>query len=188
MRTLSLRETLIGYWLHVQHELLPWRDDAAGPLGEPHRQLVNVPGLARIEAFVPSFDGLPGRPLSERAALARAFVAKTVFNFPTARLLIDMLAADKTLRRLCGWQRVGEVPSEATFSRAFAGFAETALPSRLHEALIKESHADRLVGHISRDSTAIEAPNAMPRAIRKPGLATNCTSTPRTGRARSVVY
>jgi len=49
------------------------------------------------------------------------------------------------------------VPSAATFSRAFAAFAETALPSRLHEALIKESHADRLVGHISRDSTAIAA-------------------------------
>jgi hypothetical protein len=31
------------------------------------------------------------------------------------------------------------------------------LASRLHEALIKDTHADRLVGHISRDSTAIEA-------------------------------
>jgi hypothetical protein len=52
---------------------------------------------------------------------------------------------------------VGEVPSESTFSRAFAAFAASALPSRLHEALIRETHADRLVGHISRDSTAIEA-------------------------------
>jgi len=102
MWTLSLKETLIGYWLHVQHELLPWLDDAVGPLGEHHRQLVGVLGLARIEAFVPSFAGLPGRPLSERAALARAFMAKAVFNFPTTRLLLDMLATDKTLSRLCG--------------------------------------------------------------------------------------
>jgi len=42
MWTLSLKETLIGYWLHVQHELLPWLDDAVGPLGEHHRQLVGV--------------------------------------------------------------------------------------------------------------------------------------------------
>jgi hypothetical protein len=49
------------------------------------------------------------------------------------------------------------VPSESTFSRAFAEFAASALPSRLHDALIEETHADRLVGHISRDSTAIEA-------------------------------
>jgi hypothetical protein len=35
--------------------------------------------------------------------------------------------------------------------------AASALPSRLREALIQDTHADRLVGHISRDSTAIEA-------------------------------
>jgi len=85
------------------------------------------------------------------------FIAKAVFNIPTTSLLIEMLSADKTLRRLCGWQRAGAVPSESTFSRAFAEFAASALPSRLHEALIQDTHADRLVGHISRDSTAIEA-------------------------------
>lgn len=155
---MSLRETLSTYWLRIQEELLPWLDDTmVGPLSGYHRQLVSVLGLARIEALLPGWQGLPGRPPSERAALARAFVAKAVFNIPTTRLLIGMLSADKTLRRLCGWQRAGEVPSEATFSRAFAAFAASALPSRLHDALIKETHADRLVGHISRDSTAIEA-------------------------------
>jgi hypothetical protein len=127
------------------------------PLSGHHTQFVSVLGLARIEAFLPTWHGLPGRPPAERAALARAFVAKAVFNFPTTRLLIDMLSHDRTLRRLCGWQRVGEVPHESTFCRAFAAFAASALPSRLHQALIQETHADRLVGHISRDSTAIEA-------------------------------
>ncbi len=155
---MSLRETLSTYWLRIQEELLPWLDDTLdSKLSGYHRQLVSVLGLARIEAFLPGWQGMPGRPPSERAALARAFVAKAVFNIPTTRLLIGMLSADKTLRRLCGWQRAGEVPSEATFSRAFAAFAASALPSRLHDALIKETHADRLVGHISRDSTAIEA-------------------------------
>ena len=60
------------------------------------------------------------------------------------------------LRRLCGWSSVREVPSEATFSRAFAAFADSALPSRLHEALLEKTMQDHLVGHISRDSTAIE--------------------------------
>ena len=67
MRTLSLRETLATYWLHVQHELLPWLDDAVGPLGEHHKQLVAVLGMSRIEGLVPSLHGLPGRPESERA-------------------------------------------------------------------------------------------------------------------------
>ena len=155
---MSLKETLSSYWLHVQEELLPWLNDTTcGPLTEHHKQLVTVLGMVRIEAFLPGWPGLPGRPLSERAALARAFVAKAIFNFSTTRLLIEMLSVDNTLRRLCGWQRTGEVPSEATFSRAFAEFAASALPSRLHEALIQDTQADRLVGHISRDSTAIEA-------------------------------
>ena len=155
---MSLKDTLSTYWIRIQEELLPWLDDTTlGPLSGHHKQLVSVLGMVRIEAFLPGWQGLPGRPPSERAALARAFVAKAVFNVPTTRLLIEILSADKTLRRLCGWQRAGEVPSEATFSRAFAAFAASALPSRLHDALIKDTHADRLVGHISRDSTAIEA-------------------------------
>jgi len=51
---------------------------------------------------VPSWQGVPGRPLSERAALARAVVAKAVFNPPTTRLRIDTLSADKTPRRPWG--------------------------------------------------------------------------------------
>jgi hypothetical protein len=72
-------------------------------------------------------------------------------------MLIERLAVDKPLRRLCGWERRGEVPSEATFSRAFAEFARSVLPGRIHEALIKRAYEDRLVGHIARDATAIEA-------------------------------
>jgi Transposase DDE domain/Transposase domain (DUF772) len=158
MQAMSLRDILATYWLRIQGELLPWLDDAMdGPLNGHHRQFVSVLGLVRIETFLPGWHGLVGRPPAERAALARSFIAKAVFNLPTTRLLIDLLAADKTLRRLCGWQRAGEVPGESTFSRAFAAFAASALPSRLHDALIMETHADRLVGHISRDSTAIEA-------------------------------
>jgi hypothetical protein len=58
-------------------------------------------------------------------------------------MLIERLAVDKQLRRLCGWEHPGELPSEATFSRAFAEFARSALPGRLHEALIKRSYEDR---------------------------------------------
>jgi hypothetical protein len=77
-RAMSLKETLSAYWLHIQEELLPWLNDTTcGPLNEHHGQLVSVLGMARIEAFLPGWPGLPGRPLSERSALARAFVAKS---------------------------------------------------------------------------------------------------------------
>ena len=101
--------------------------------------------------------------------MARAFVAKAVYDLPSTRALLDRLAADVALRRLCGWERKFEVPSESVFSRAFAEFADTQLPQRVHEALIP--HHDRLVGHLSRDSTAIEAREpATPPPKRKRGL------------------
>ena len=128
-----------------------------GPLSAFHRDLVKVLEMARIEALVPHCRGSVGRPPAERAALARAFVAKAVFNITATTTLIERVTTDKILRRLCGWEQANEIPSEATFSRAFAEFAVSALPSRVHEALIAQTQKNRLVGHISRDSTAIEA-------------------------------
>lgn len=154
---MSLRQTLSSCWSSIQHDLFPWLEERVGPLGALHQDLVKVLEMARIEAFVPHCHGSAGRPPAERAALARAFVAKAVFNVTTTKGLIDCVTADKILRRLCGWERADEIPSEATFSRAFGEFAASALPSRVHEALIGQTQKDRLVGHISRDSTAIEA-------------------------------
>lgn len=41
--------------------------------------------------------------------------------------------------------------------RAFAEFTEAKLAERVHEALIKNYLGDTLIGHISRDGTAIAA-------------------------------
>ena len=59
---------------------------------------------------------------------------------------------------------MGQIPHEATFSRAFAEFARGELPQRLHAALIECTQQDRLIGHIARDSTAIEAREKFPDA------------------------
>jgi hypothetical protein len=116
--------------------------------------------------------GSPGRPRADRRSLARAFMAKAVLNLPDTRSLIDYLHESPTARRLCGWCRRGEIPSEATFSRAFAEFAGSDLPQRLHEELITRWRSDRLVGHICRDATAIparERPAKRPKGKRKRG-------------------
>ena len=49
------------------------------------------------------------------------------------------------------------LPSEATFSRAFAEFAHSDLAHRTHAALIDATLGEQLIGHVSRDSTAIHA-------------------------------
>ena len=38
--------------------------------------------LVRVEALLPYFRGQVGRPEEDRAALARAFIAKAVFDIP----------------------------------------------------------------------------------------------------------
>lgn len=162
---MPLRETLTNTWDHIQGFLFPMLREEVGPLTAQHERLIIVLDVARIEAFVQMWPGLPGRPLEDRHALARAFVAKAVLDLPTTSGLIERLAVDAVLRRLCGFERASEVPSESTFSRAFADFAASALPSRVHEALIKKTHKDRLVGHIARDATAIAAREKPVRAV-----------------------
>ena len=164
---MPLRALITGTWSHIQDNLFPWLQAELGPLTDNHKRLVTVLEMVRVEAFVQMHDGVPGRPLEDRHALARAFIAKSVLKLPTTRMLIERLQVDTTLRRLCGWERIGELPSEATFSRAYAEFAACGLPARVHAALIARTLEDHLVGHISRDATAIEA-REKPVKVEKP--------------------
>jgi hypothetical protein len=152
-----LRDSLSMYWLSIQGNLFPWLEEELGPLTEKQQKLVTVLEMVRLETFLRHWPGLVGRPLLDRAALARAFVAKAIYQKKTTKMLIDRLGSDKNLRRICGWEKKCQIPSESTFSRSFSEFAESELPSRVHEALIVRTHKERLVGHISRDSTEINA-------------------------------
>jgi hypothetical protein len=49
------------------------------------------------------------------------------------------------------------VPHESTFSHANDEFSISRLPERVHEAMIKVCYTNEIIGHISRDSTAINA-------------------------------
>ena len=139
-----------------QQSLFPALEETVGPLSTRLQRLVMVIELVALEEHVkgPSYANR-GRPQSDRRSLARAFMAKAVLSLPDTRSLIDYLHESLTTRRLCGWNYRGEIPSEATFSRAFAEFADSCLPQKLHEALIKHLESNRLVGHLSRDATAI---------------------------------
>jgi hypothetical protein len=105
------------------------------------------------------YDCAPGvgQPESDRCALACAFLAKAVLDLKTTRALIDRLQADRALRRLCGFDLRHALPSEATFSRAFAELAASELIQSVHAKMVCAYLGDALIGHISRDSTAIEA-------------------------------
>ena len=61
------------------------------------------------------------------------------------------------LRRICGWQKACEVPHESSFSRAFSEFSKSGLTQVVHASVVKEYMGNKIIGHISRDSTSIDA-------------------------------
>jgi hypothetical protein len=154
---LTLSGQLKQFLRVMQGCLFPKLEEQLGPLTDKVRQLIAVLELVQIEAMVGPWCGGVGRPALHERAIARAFVAKAVFNLNHTRQLLDRLHNDPCLRRICGWSSRSEIPHESQFSRAFAGFAASELPQRLHAALIEATQKERLVGHISRDSTEIEA-------------------------------
>ena len=164
----------------MTYYLFPWLAVELGELSEKQKRLVSILELVQIESFIKRQSGYAGRPQEDRRAITRAFVAKAVYNLETRRQLIERLASDPSLRRLCGWEQAQGLPSEATFSRAFSEFAQSQLPLRVHEALIKKYEAPRLVGHISRDATAIVARERAAKKSPKAKLLTdNCLKSSR---------
>ena len=154
---MKLKETVSWLMGTLQRHLFPRLEECwERPLTDKEQQLVSILELIQIEKFV----GQPspkrcGRKLLERRAMARAFVGKAVYNHPTTRATLEALRASPIFRRICGFVSSGDIPSEATFSRAFAEFAEKGLGDRVHEALVERCVKPELVGHISRDATAI---------------------------------
>jgi hypothetical protein len=148
-------------WLmgNLQRSLFPQLEECWSiALTEKEQQVVSILELIQIERYVPwsAVNQWMGRKLSERESIARSFVAKAVYGFPFTRSLIEALKTTPTLRRICGFEGVSDIPSESTFSRAFAEFAKSGLGDRVHEALVENCLKAELIGHISRDSTAIE--------------------------------
>lgn len=139
----------------VQLSLFPALREEVGDLTEKERQLVFVLELLDIEKHIYQRHWL-GRKPKGRKNIARAFVAKAFYNFPTTEALIDRLQCDGVLRRLCGWEYKNQVPGEWAFSRAFTEFAESGFVDIVHETLVKELVGNNVVFHISRDATAIE--------------------------------
>ena len=154
---LTLRRQLTQFAHLLQSELFPILNEELGELTAPAKRLVATLEMIPLARFVPSSRGWVGRPAKDRLAIASAFVAKAVYGFSLTRQLLAALDSDAQLRRICGWKEAWQVPHESCFSRAFAEFARMELPQFVHEALIRETQHNRLIGHIARDSTAIEA-------------------------------
>jgi hypothetical protein len=65
-------------------------------------------------------------------------VRDEVYNYPTTRSSIEALRASSIFRRICGFVSLADVPSEATFSRAFGEFAGIGLGEKVHQTLVAQ--------------------------------------------------
>jgi len=156
---MKLREKISWLMGRVQESLFPHLNECfKTPLTEQEERLVAILEIVQIERHIPRNVPryrFPGRNPLDRQSLARAFVAKALYRHPTTSDLIRALRSAENLRRICGFVTVGKIPSESTFSRAFDEFAANSLGNRVHDALVEQHLSTELVGHISRDSTAI---------------------------------
>lgn len=154
----NLKQRISNYLDKLQQSLFPFLDDhLEAPLPEKLVKLITILDMIEIEKFVADYRGFPGRPPKNRCAVARAFVAKAFYNIPDTKSLIDRLKSDKNLRKVCGFETIYSIPSESSFSRTFQAFADSQLPQKAHKAIISSAYKDEIVGHVSKDSTAIEA-------------------------------
>lgn len=158
----TLSPVTVQRFVALQGELIGLVEQDFTGLSPKLAQIIRAFEFTQIELTVYRDRGYTqsrgvGQPEADRCALACAFLAKAVLDLKTTRALIDRLQADSRLRRLCGFDLRHALPSEATFSRAFAEFSTSELMQRVHARMITDTLGDQLIGHISRDSTAIEA-------------------------------
>lgn len=155
---MKLKERISWLMGTIQQSLFPHLDECLRyPLSQQEKQLVSILELVCVEKHVrkSATQQWIGRPMKEREAIARSFVAKAVLKLQHTSSLRQQLLSSPSLRSICGFTRRKDVPSESTFSRAFKEFAYSGLGTSAHNALVKEHLGSELIGHISRDSTAI---------------------------------
>lgn len=140
--------------LNFEKTLFPALQEELGALSSKEEKLMRILELAQIELHVSEVKIT--NPPKHRKEIARAFIAKSVYNLQTTRDLIDRLKVDRVLRVICGWRYVRSIPSESTFSRVYGELARSHIADKTHQAFIKEYLSDTLFFYNSTDSTAID--------------------------------
>ena len=149
--------SLSKMWLKVinlEQSLFPRMETVVGTLSPKEEKLIKILDFAEIENFVCTTH-ITNSP-KDREQMARAFVAKQVYNFQTTSALIDRLKIDRTLRIICGWRHYNEIPSESKFSRVFKEFSQQCIATKAHDVFIENYLSETLFFYSSIDSTAIE--------------------------------
>lgn len=138
---------------NIENSLFPELKEQLGVLSSKEQKLIKILDFAQIENNITVIK-ITNTP-KDREEMARAFIAKSVYNMQTTRDLIDRLKIDRTLRVLCGWRYANSIPSESKFSRVFDELSELKIAQKTHNKFIEEYLSDTLFMYNASDATAI---------------------------------
>jgi len=160
MRTIlpKLSSSLSKMWfrvVNIESSLFPALKEELRleELSKKEQKLIRILDFAEIEKNI-TVVSITNTP-KDREEIARAFIAKSVYNLQTTRDLIDRLHCDRTLRILCGWRYKNEIPSESKFSRVFKELSDLDIAAKTHERFVKEYLSDKLFFYNATDATKI---------------------------------
>jgi transposase len=148
--------TLSKMWLkvtNIENSLFPELQASLGVFSSKEEKLVKILDFAEIEQFI--YDVHTTNIAKDREQMARAFIAKSVYNIQTTRELMDRLRIDRTLRVLCGWRYANEIPSESKFSRVFRELSDLKIAQKTHEKFVKEYLSQKTFFYNATDATKI---------------------------------
>jgi hypothetical protein len=93
--------TLFDVWNTIQKQLFPSFEQALDPLTEKEREFIQIITLLDLPAHMKAYRWRGfGRRKKSRLALAKAFIAKSVYKLETTDMLIVHLKGCQNIRQL----------------------------------------------------------------------------------------
>ncbi len=122
-------------------------------LSDKESKLIRILDFGKIEENI-TVVSITNTP-KDREEIARAFIAKSVYNLQTTRDLINRLHIDRTLRILCGWRYKSDIPSESKFSRVFKELSDSKIAQKTHEQFVQAYLTQKIFFYNATDATKI---------------------------------
>ena len=170
--------------LNLENCLFPEIKEQLGTLSTKEEKLIRILDFAQIEKNV-TVVTITNTP-KDRVEIARAMIAKSVYNMQTTRDLIDRLHSDRVLRVLCGWRYKSDIPSEAKFSRVFKILSDLRIAEKTHELFVKEYLSDTIFMYNASDATMIPL-REKPVKVEKEEKPKNKVGRPKKGEKREPI-
>ncbi len=183
----KLSSNLSNMWtkiLNLENYLFPEIKEQLGTLSTKEEKLIKILDFAQIEKNI-TVVTITNTP-KDREEIARAMIAKSVYNMQTTRDLIDRLHSDRVLRVLCGWRYKIDIPSEAKFSRVFKELSDLQIAQKTHKKFVNEYLSDTVFMYNATDAAMIPL-REKPVKIEKEEKPKNKVGRPKKGEKREPV-